>query len=129
MLALVANIASCDHARTRSPSSTDVARTSTDHDKVGDDGRVPTGDGQVEAKASAEQCAQAMNNILDIEFAGANAGRPELTANVAKQKAAVHNATFTEFMAACQDLTPRHVVECTINAKTIKQLAACDELK
>ena len=81
--------------------------------------------------ASAEQCTQAMNNILEIEFAtaGAKADSPELKAEIAKQKKTAADAKITEYMDACQNKTPRHLVECTIEAKTAAQLTACDETK
>ncbi|HPH67249.1 MAG TPA: hypothetical protein PLF40_15950 [Kofleriaceae bacterium] len=81
--------------------------------------------------ASAEQCTQSMNNILDIEFAtaGAKADSPELKADIAKQKKAAAEAKMTEYMDACKNKTPRRIVECTIAAKTAEQLAACDETK
>ena len=81
--------------------------------------------------ASSDQCAKAMTNILDIEFAtaGAKADTPELKAETAKQKKVASDAKTAEFMDACQNKTPKNIVECTIAAKTAEQLAACDETK
>ena len=81
--------------------------------------------------ASSDQCAKALTNILDIEFAtaGAKADTPELKAEIAKQKKTATDAKTTEFMDACHNKTPKKIVECTIAAKTAEQLAACDETK
>ncbi|MBP9086000.1 MAG: hypothetical protein KBG15_07770 [Kofleriaceae bacterium] len=81
--------------------------------------------------ASSDQCTKALTNILDIEFAtaGAKADTPELKATIAKQKKAATDAKTAEFMDACQNKTPKNIVECTIAAKTAEQLAACDETK
>lgn len=81
--------------------------------------------------ASSDQCAKSLTNILDIEFAtaGAKADTPELKAEIAKQKKAATDAKTAEFMDACQNKTPKNIVECTIAAKTAEQLAACDETK
>ncbi len=81
--------------------------------------------------ASSDQCAKSLTNILDIEFAtaGAKADTAELKAEIAKQKKAATDAKTGEFMDACQNKTPKNIVECTIAAKTAEQLAACDETK
>ena len=79
---------------------------------------------------SADQCKNALDHLLELEIedAGGTTGlTPEMKTDLDKQKASVSEQLRTNFMDACVKKTPKDIVQCTLNAKTLGEAGKCDE--
>lgn len=70
--------------------------------------------------ASDARCKQLLEHLVDLEFAKAGGG-----SDVARQKAAVIDVKFGEFIATCRK-TPRDHVECALAATSPEAITKCD---
>ena len=80
---------------------------------------------------SNEQCEQYLDHSVDLEInaAGAKNLTPEMKADLAKQKKTISDAARTAFMDMCSKKAPKKLIECGIAAKTLDELAKCDDTK
>lgn len=78
--------------------------------------------------ASEEQCKALLDHLVDLEFkkAGTNAQADAQKADLAKQKAAVAEARWGDFLDACQQKTAKERVECALAASDIDAVSKCD---
>ena len=79
---------------------------------------------------TAGDCSKSLDHLIELEIdnAGGNKGlTDEMKADLEKQKASVSDAQREQFMDACVKKTPKSIVDCTINAKTLEAAAKCDE--
>ena len=78
---------------------------------------------------SEDQCEQLLDHLVDLEFkkAGASAAAEAQKTDLAKQKATVIAAKWSEFSAACEDKTAKERVECALAANDLDAVAKCDE--
>ena len=52
-----------------------------------------------------------------------------MKADLAKQKKTISDAARTAFMDMCSKKAPKKLIECGIAAKTLDELAKCDDTK
>lgn len=78
--------------------------------------------------ASEEQCKQLLDHLVDLEFkkGGTNAQAESQKTDLAKQKAAVAEARWGDFLDACQQKTAKERVECALAASDLDAVAKCD---
>lgn len=78
--------------------------------------------------ASEDQCKALLDHLVDLEFkkAGTNAQADAQKADLAKQKTAVAEARWGDFLEACQQKTAKERVECALAATDIDKVAVCD---
>lgn len=78
--------------------------------------------------ASEEQCKALLDHLVDLEFkkAGTNAQAEAQKTDLAKQKAAVAEARWGDFLEACQQKTAKERVECALAAGDLDAVAKCD---
>lgn len=79
---------------------------------------------------SADQCKNALDHLLELEIAdagGTTGLTTEMKADLEKQKAGVSDQLRTNFMDACVKKTPKDIVSCTLNAKSLGDAGKCDE--
>ncbi len=78
--------------------------------------------------ASEEQCKQLLDHLVDLEFkkAGTNAQADSQKNDLAKQKTAVAEARWGDFLDACQAKTAKDRVECALVASDLDAVAKCD---
>ena len=80
------------------------------------------------SSASEEQCKQLLDHLVDLEFkkAGTNAQAESQKVDLGKQKAAVAEARWPDFLEACQQKTAKERVECALAASDLDAVAKCD---
>jgi hypothetical protein len=78
--------------------------------------------------ASEEQCKQLLDHLVELEFkkAGATATADTQKADLGKQKTAVAEAKWPDFLEACQAKTAKDRVECALAAGDLDAVAKCD---
>lgn len=76
---------------------------------------------------SKADCEKLLDHVIDLETQAAGATTPEMKADLDKQKKAVADSMRTEFMETCLDKLPRSQVSCGLKAKTLDDLAGCDQ--
>ncbi len=78
--------------------------------------------------ASEEQCKALLDHVVELEFkkAGTNAQADSQKNDLAKQKAAVAEARWGDFLEACQAKTAKDRVECALAASDLDAVAKCD---
>jgi len=77
--------------------------------------------------ASEEQCKALLDHIVDLEFkkAGTNAQADSQKADLAKQKTAVAEARWDDYLEACQQKTAKERIECALAASDLDAVAKC----
>jgi hypothetical protein len=81
---------------------------------------------------SKDQCEKLLQHLIDLEVAAAGgkaAATDEAKAEQAKQKKAIAAGAAAKFDEACVQKTPKHVVECALAARTLEDVAKCDQAK
>ena len=81
---------------------------------------------------SKDQCQKLVEHLIDLEVAaggGKAATTDEAKAEQAKQKKAIAAGAAAKFDEACLHKTPKHVVECALEARTLEDVAKCDQVK
>ena len=78
--------------------------------------------------ATEDQCKALLDHLVDLEFkkAGTNAQADAQKSDLAKQKAAVAEARWGDFLEACQAKTAKDRVECALAATDLDNVAKCD---
>jgi len=80
---------------------------------------------------SEQQCQQLLEHLIDLEIA-ASGGKnvtEEMKADLAKQKKQIADYAATKYTESCVKRTPTSVVECALKARTLDEVAKCDERK
>ena len=78
---------------------------------------------------SQDQCKQLLDHLVDLEF---KAGGADKTADAAKSKSAVSDATSSAFLETCTKKMTRSRVECALAANSLdgdSGVGKCDESK
>ena len=81
---------------------------------------------------STDQCQKLLEHLIDLEVAaggGKAAATDEAKAEQAKQKKQIAAGAATKFDEACVHKTPKDVVECALAARTLEDVAKCDQSK
>ena len=78
--------------------------------------------------ASEEQCKALLDHLVELEFkkAGTNAQADSQKSDLAKQKTAVAEARWGDFLEACRAKTAKDRVECALAASDLDAVAKCD---
>ncbi|SRR5258706_7682587 len=78
---------------------------------------------------SEDQCKQLLDHLVDLEFkkAGTAATADTQKAELVKQKAAVVENKWPDFLKECSEKTAKDRVECALAATDLEAVAKCDE--
>jgi hypothetical protein len=85
---------------------------------------------------SEGDCRKLLEHLVDLEVSAGGARPPAdgdaaaieaAKTELAKQKKAIADGASSKFLEACVDKTPRAVVSCSLAAKTLADVAKCDE--
>jgi hypothetical protein len=87
---------------------------------------------------SKDDCEKLLEHLVELEVSAGGAKPPTegdqaaidaARAELAKQKKAIVDAASAKFIEACADKTPKAVVTCSLAAKSLEDVAKCDQGK
>jgi len=81
---------------------------------------------------SKADCDKLLDHLIDLEMKAGGTGEvtDDMKKDLEKQRAQVHDfAAGQKFLDTCREKTPKKVVQCGLAAKTIDDVAKCDEAK